>query len=248
MNDTARTASHIPSVLIINDDNDIYFDDDQSVGIFKSVFKNIGYNVTIEKSDKTSNSTWSKYDILVWSDGDDLTPIYNPKYKSMLVDYVVKGGHLIIESGHIASWIKQHGSLAIDREFRIKVLHATSDWVYSDVGNLTLSNQHPITTKPNALPKTIGFTPTNPSDDSGDADAVRILPNATGIYNWSYVAYGGNPVPENVSRISYGLITYDNDVDVNNGGQIIYYAFDIDDIDKPEIQQELIENSERWLR
>ena len=246
--DTAGTGT----VLIIDDDNDVYFGDDQSVDIFSTTFKDMGYDVTIERSDETSDSTWSDYDIVVWSCGDDLTPIYdrspNPEYKKMLVDYVTDGGHLILESGHIATWIKRFGDQAMDYELRKKVLHATTDWVYCDVGDLTLSTPHPIKTTPNALPDTIGFTPTNPGDDSGDADAVRILPNATGVYNWSSVAYMGNPVKESVARISYGLIAYDNDADVTNGGQIVYYAFDIDDIDNPDIQRELIENSENWLR
>ena len=246
--DTAGTGT----VLII-DDNDVHFRDDQSVDIFSTTFKDMGYDVTIEESDETSYSTWSDYDIVVWSCGDDLTPIYdrppNPEYKKMLVDYVTDGGHLILESGHIATWIKRFGDQAMDYELRKKVLHATTDWVYCDVGNLTVSApDHPVATTPNALPDTIGFTPTNPGDDSGDADAVRILPNATGVYNWSYVKYGGNPVKESVARISYGLIAYDNDADVTNGGQIIYYAFDIDDIDNNSTQRELIENSENWLR
>ena len=246
--DTAGTGT----VLIIDDDNDVHFGDDQSVDIFNTTFKDMGYDVTIEKSAETSDSTWSDYDIVVWSCGDDLTPIYdrppNPEYKKMLVDYVTDGGHLILESGHIATWIKRFGDQAMDYELRKKVLHATTDWVYCDVGNLTISTQHPIKTTPNALPDTIGFTPTNPGDDSGDADAVRILPNATGVYNWSSVACRGKPVKESVARISYGLIAYDNDADVTNGGQILYYAFDIDDIDDPDIQRELIKNSENWLR
>ena len=245
---TAIAADSAGAVLIINDDNDVYFEDDQSVGIFQSAFEGMGYDVKIEKSDETSYSTWSDYDIIVWSCGDDLTPAHYIEYREMLVDYVTEGGHLILESGHISAWNKRHGDRAIDYELREKVLHASTDWVYCDVGNLTLGTQHPITTTPNALPDTIGFTPTNPGDDSGDADAVRILPNATGVYNWSYVGYMGKPAKESVARISYGLIAYDNDADVANGGQIIYYAFDIDDIDNADIQRELIENSANWLR
>ena len=245
---TAIVADPAGAVLIINDDNDVYSEDDQSVDIFQSAFEDLGYAVKIERSDATSYSTWSDYDIVVWSCGDDLTPIYYLDYREMLLDYVTSGGHLIIESGHISSWNKRFGDQAIDYELREKVLHATTDWVYCDVGNLTLSTQHPITTTPNALPDTLGFTPTKPGDDSGDADAVRILPNATGVYNWSYVAYKGKPVKESIAGISYGLIAYDNDADVTNGGQVIYYAFDIDDIDNPDIQWILIENSANWLR
>jgi hypothetical protein len=198
------------SVLVIDDENPLYPEDDQSAEIFRSVFEDIGYNVTVEESDKTSYSTWGDYDIVVWSCGDDLTPIYDPEYKEMLVDYVTDGGHLLLESGYIASWINRYGSLAIDRELREKVLHAIKGWAYSDVGNLTISNaQHPIATTPNVLPETINFSPTNPGDDSGDANAVRILPDAVGIYSWSSVDYRDSPIPENIAGISYGLIAYE---------------------------------------
>jgi PKD repeat protein len=249
VNETPPDYTEPPAkaVLVIDDNKDVHFEDDQSVGIFQSAFEDIGYDVKIERSDETSNSTWSDYDIVVWSCGDDLIPLYYPDYREMLVDYVIDGGHLILESGHISAWNERFGDQAIDYELRKKVLHATTDWVYSAVGNLTLSTQHPITNTPNALPDTIGFTPTNPGDDSGDADAVRILPNATGVYNWSYVHYMGKPIKESAARISYGLIAYDNDADVTNGGQVIYYAFDIDDIDNPDIQRKLIENSAKWL-
>ena len=240
-------ASTGHSVLIIDDDDDINSSDDQSVGIFASVFKDNRYNVTIERSSATSNVTWSNYDIVIWSCGDDYSPVNDPQYKSMLVDHVARGGRLILESGYIASWINQHGNHAIDSEFRENVLHATSDWIYSDVRNMTLSAKHPVATAPNALPETIGFTPENPGDDSGDSDAVRILPDATGVYSWSYVAYMGKPVPKSISDVSFGLIAYDNDEILTNGGQEIYFSFDIDDIDSPDIQKKLIENSLNWL-
>ena len=198
------------SVLVIDDENYLGSDDNQSVGRFRSVFEDIGYTVTVEESDKTSYSTWGNYDIVVWSCGDDPTPIYDPAYKRMLIDYVTDGGHLLLESGYIASWINQHGDQVIDRELREKVLHAIKGWAYSDVGDLTFSTQHPIATTPNVLPKTINFSPTNPGDKSGDANAVRILPDAVGVYNWSSVAYGGSPISESVASISYSLIAYND--------------------------------------
>jgi PGF-CTERM protein len=245
---TAIATYPAGTVLIIDNDNDVYFEDDQSVSIFQSAFEDLGYAVKIERSDATSYSTWSDYDLVVWSCGDDMTPISCPEYKKMLVDYIKEGGHLILESGHIATWIKRFGDQAIDYELCKKVLHAKTDGVYCDVGNLTLSTQHPIKTTSNPLPDTIGFTPTNPGDDSGDADAVMILPNSVGVLNWSSVANMSNPVEERVAHISYGLIAYDNDADETNGGQIVYYAFDIDDIGNPDIQCKLIENTELWLK
>ncbi|MEA3281290.1 MAG: S8 family serine peptidase [Euryarchaeota archaeon] len=209
------------SVLVIDDENYLGSDDDQSADIFRSVFEAIEYTVTVEESDKTSYSTWGNYDIVVWSCGDDPTPIYSYGYKEMLVNYVADGGHLLLESGYIASWIKQHASQTIDYELREKVLHATNDWVYSDVGDLTFGTQHPIATTPNVLPKTLNFSPTNPGDDSGDADAVRILSDAVGIYNWSSVAYGGSPISESVASISYSLIAYNDTGGTGSGYDVL---------------------------
>ncbi len=198
------------NVLMIDDDDDSSSGDDQSVGIFTSVFEDLGYDVKIESSDETSYPTWSDYDIVVWSCGDDDKPIRDLRYKEMLVEYVTDGGHLILESGHIAAWIGGYGAQIIDRELREKVLHTQKKYVYSDVGDLKLCAGHSIATTPNVLPGTINFTPTNPGDDSGDADAVRILPDAMGVYNWSYVAYGNNPV----QVIASGLIAYEKGYDV----------------------------------
>jgi hypothetical protein len=250
-----RAALSKKSVLIIGDDNDYKFYDDQSVPTFTSAFKNMGYKVRIEKSDETIYLTWDGYDIVVWSCGDDYTPINDPKSRRMLIDYVTRGGRLLLESGNIAAFNKEFGGETIlNRDFSKKVLHATTDWVYHDVGNLKLKTMHPIATTPNILPDIIDFIPTEPGDDSGDANAVRILPDATGIYGWSHVAYNGNLVKESIASISFGLIAYDENLIDNitrrpsiKGSRIIYYAFDIDNIVDTDIQQKLIQNSENWL-
>lgn len=235
-----------PTVLIINDDNDIYFEDDQSVYTFLTAFKNMGYKVRIEESKDTSYSTWKKYDLIVWSCGDDYSPINDIKSMQKLTDYVAdKNARLLLESGNVAAWNKELGmGTIINRRLREKVLHSTTDWVYHDVGDLTLKTKHPIATTPNKLPEAIGFIPTNPGDYSGDANAVRISSDATGIYKWSHVAYEGKLVNDSVASNSYGLIASE----VKNGGRIVYYAFDIDDIDDLDIQQKLIQNTENWLR
>ena len=240
------------TVLIINGDNNLHYEDDQSVLTFMSAFQNMGDEVRVEQAKDTSYSTWSSYDIVVWSCGDDYSAINDIKSKQMLIDYVAQGGRLILEGGNIAGWIRETGGTNVDREFQEKVLHAERIcdeyrcWVYHDVGDLTLKlkTKHPIATAPNILPETIVFTPTEPGDKSGDANAVRILSDATGIYNWSYVAYEGKLINDSVASISYGLIAYESE----NGGRIVYYAFDIDDIDSPDIQQKLIQNSANWLK
>jgi len=233
-------------VLIINDDNDIYFGDDQSVPTFTSAFKDLGYDIKLEKASETVYTTWKRYDVVVWSCGDDYSAVNTTKYRQMLVEYIDKGGRILLESGNIAAWAKEFGGeTVLNRRFREKVLHSTGDWVYHDVGDLKLKNDHPIATTPNSLPETIDFTPTEPGDDSGDANAVRIQDDATGIYNWSSVAYDNMLLKDSIARNSYGLIAYESKEE--NGGRIVYFAFDIDDIDSPVIQQKLIQNSVDWL-
>jgi Matrixin len=234
------------SVLIINDDNDIYSGDDQSIPTFTSAFKDLGYDIKLEKSGETVYTTWKKYDVVVWSCGDDYSAVNTAKYRQMLVDYIDKGGCILLESGNVAAWAKEFGGeIVLNRMFRETVLHATGDWVYHDVGDLKLKNDHPIATTPNALPETIDFTPTKPGDDSGDANALRIQDDATGIYNWSSVAYDNILVRNSIAENSYGLIAYESDKE--NGGRIVYFAFDIDDIESPEIQNKLIQNCADWL-
>ncbi len=242
----ALAAAPRKSVLIINDDDSIYSDDSQSVAIFMSAFKALEYDVKLEKSEETTYTTWKNYDIVVWSCSDDYSAVSDDNYRKMLIEYVGSGGHLILESGNIAAWNKEEGVTTLERKFREQVLHATDDWVYHDVGDLKLKTKHPVATIPNILPETISFTPTDPGDESGDANAVRILSDAMGIFNWSYVAYDGNHRNDAVEDNSYGLIAYDGSGE--NGSRIIYYAFDIDDIADPDIQQKLIQNSENWLR
>lgn len=162
----------------------------------------------------------------------------------MFVDYISGGGRLLLESGNIAAWVQKKGVTTLDREFRETVLHATTDWVYHDVRDLILKTDHPTT--PNKLPDTIVFTPTSPGDNSGDVNAVRILPDATGIYNWSHIAYEGVSVNDRVASISYGLIAYESKKE--NGGQIVYFSFNINGINDSDIQRKLIQNSENWLR
>lgn len=233
-------------VLVVNDDNDIHFGDDQSTPTFISVIKDMGYDVKFEKANETIYTTWKRYNIVVWSCGDDYSVVNTTKYRQMLVEYVDKGGCLLLESGNVAAWAKEFGGeIFPNRMFREKVLHVTGDWVYHDVGDLILKNNHPIATTPNALPETIGFTPTNPGDNSGDANAVRILDDATGIYNWSSVAYENMLLNESIAEKSYGLMAYESKE--KNGGRIVYFAFDIDDIDNPVIARKLIQNSVNWL-
>ncbi|MCG2825194.1 MAG: choice-of-anchor J domain-containing protein, partial [Thermoplasmatales archaeon] len=170
----------------------------------------------------------------------DVTPLATTSYRDALEAYVNNGGRLIIEGGHIAKYVPADS-------FMSTVLHATTDFVYSDVGDMTFKTSHPVATTPNTLPATIGFTATNPGDTSGDADAVRCLSDAVGVYGWSDVRWGGSSVTPSVIEACNSIIAYDDDADVSNGGQIVFFAIDIDDIDSTDTQNQTINNSVTWI-
>jgi hypothetical protein len=58
--------------------------------------------------------------------------------------------------------------------------------------------------------------------------------------------YRLNSYKDSISKKSYGLIAYESKE--KNGGRIVYFAFDIDDIEDTDIQQKLIQNSVNWLQ
>ena len=235
------------TVLIIDDDNDINFADDQSIETFETALLALGYAVTIEEAPVTDDSTWPNYDFIVWSCGDDFIPVLDEQYKISLMDHVNGGGRLIIESGNVAYDLDTNARPSGDL-FRNTVLHATGDWIYSDVDDIELKDGgHPLVTTPNPLASTISFTETNPGDTSADADAVRCNADAVGVYGWSNLRWGGTPPIASVVAACNSIIAYDDDAVVSNGGQIVYFTFDIDDIDNENTQDELIENSINWV-
>ncbi len=250
----APVARGSMTALIIDDEYYIGNEDEYSAAVFEAVLLSMGYAVTIEESSDTDDSTWSSYDFMIWSCGNDPTPVYEDAYKLSVINYVDAGGLLIIESGNIASDLKRYSRTHGD-EFRATVLHATSDWAYSDIEDITLKTPHPVATTPNNLPETIPFTrsnsvdpePSYDADNNADADAVRILADAVGVHGWSDVKWGDLSVAPAVIAASNSIITYDDDANVDNGGQIVYFSIDIDDIDSTTTQDELIENAVTWV-
>ena len=97
------------SALIIDDNNSIHAGESQSLPIFMSAFKTLGYDVKLEKSNETIYTTWKGYDIVVWSCSDDYSAVNTTKYMQMLIEYVDKGGRILLESGNVAAWAEEYG-------------------------------------------------------------------------------------------------------------------------------------------
>ncbi|MCG2825047.1 MAG: clostripain-related cysteine peptidase, partial [Thermoplasmatales archaeon] len=236
-------SSQTMNVLLINDDNNVASADDFSIERFSTTLTNMGFTVSTEQSSVTNASLWMNYNFIVWSDGDDITPITKLEtdpptgntYRTWLTQYAFVGGRLIIEGGHIAF---KHNSIA---DFAKTVLHIIPGaYVYDEVDNLLKNATHPVATMPNIIPDTVTFT----YADTGDSDTARTTSDAVGVFKWSAIYYGGSPV----NIVGNGVVAYENNWDMAEGGQIVYFAIDIDDIGSITTQEQIIENSASWLR
>jgi len=234
------------NILVVNDDDGtrnigtkvepLYVkmeDFGKSASDFETIVTSLGYNVIIETSAETDPTTWPDYDLLVWSDGSDEFPLSVSHNRADLESYVTNGGKLLIEGGEIAyeaDWFAW-------TSFRANVLHVPSTgdiWDADNAGNLEMVfSTHPIATTPNPLPSAIDFTYV----DLGSSDAVNMQSgtDADVVIGWSN--YLSDP----------GVLAYDYDSDLTNGGQIVFYAFDVANISGATEKEDIIENTAAWL-
>ena len=250
------TVSTIPeqaSVLVIGDL--ISTKVNYSAALFEDVLTAAGYNVTLESASVTNPATWIGYDFLVWAASDDPSPInnYDESIASALVTYVNGGGRLIIEGGEVGV-VATTGDTSAWDAFMSDVLHIYDQW-FGDIGELleeldpdgdidaeltVEAPLHPVRTIPNALPDPILFTF---DIDYGTADWLATT-DGTVIYQW------GNYTSDkdvNYGDPLFGVMAYDDDGDVANGGQVVFMSFDIRDIDNSADEEDLIENVANWV-
>jgi len=185
----------------------------------------LGYDVTEETSAATDPGTWLDYDFVLWSDGDDTSPVSEAGYRTALEEYVAAGGKLLIEGGELAYDAASYPGYPT---FAANVLHV-SDWDHDSSGDLTVyDDAHPLTTWPNEL-GAIGFSYSNYGDqDAGDPTADALM-----VTNWS-------EYPENAS-----VIVYDDNPDPASG-QIVFFMFDYLAADAAG-RVELLENAVTYL-
>ena len=245
------TVSTIPkqvSVLVIGDVVSA------SATLFKNVLTAAGYTVTLQSASATNPATWTGYDFLVWAASDDRSPINNGKTltRDALVSYVNGGGRLIIEGGDVGYYANTSAGWGA---FMSDVLHMYNHW-FGDWGeellppggdrNAELTVEaplHPIRTIPNMLPDPIYFTFGTGTTDYGTADWLATT-DGTVVYQWGNYASDRDV---NYGDPLFGVMAYDDDGDVANGGQIVFMSFDIRDIDKLADKEDLIENAANWV-
>ena len=208
------------SVLLVDDGSG------QSASVFSEILASSGY--AVERFSPGEVPPSGQFDIVVYSLGDSPTPV--PAFHRELVDYVLAGGRLLIESGDLAY------TACIDRaallsDLRTCVLHING-W-HADLGDdlIIKSPTSYLATTPNLLEASLTFGGTSIES----ADVCYLDAESFALYTWTRYAYPG-------------VIFYDDDADETNGGQIVYMTFALPYLSDVQGQRtELVQNCLFWL-
>ncbi len=198
-------------------------DEPKAAAVIAQDLETLGYDVTTEKAASSDPATWKNYDVVVWSSGDNTSPVANAAYRSGLNAYAADLGKLLIEGGEIGY------DAAISPgypDFADTTLHIVS-WQNDSSGDLTVAiPAHPIASSPNALPATLDVDYVS----YGDADAVVPDVETEIVFEWSSYAGQG------------GVLVYDDTPDPGSS-QIVFYSFDYSNLTDAETRKDLLENT-----
>lgn len=230
------------NILILNDKDGRYdyfkFDDHGTViGIVSSISETrsadifaadlvaLGYDITQESAETSDPATWSAYDFLISSSGNDTSPISDSAYRAAIESYVAGGGKLLIEGGELG-WVSSESPGY--PTFMTNVLHI-ADWGHDSSGDVDVEDAgHALTTAPNVLGSMdVGYT------GYGDHDSNTAAGDAHVVCGWS-----------NYSGLS-SVQVYDDNDDPSTA-QIVYYSFNYEAADAAA-RLDLLENTVSFL-
>jgi len=183
----------------------------------------IGYDVTEETASTTDPLTWPDYDVVIWSSGNNTSPVSQSTWRTAMEDYVAAHHKLLIEGGETAYDAASYPGYP---SFATNVLHVI-DWEHDSSGSLTLNlPAHPIATTPNTLPATLPMTYAG----YGDQDACIPDGDTEIVYDWS--SYSGQG----------GILVYDDNPDPGSS-QIVFFSFNYAAVTDTVGRRELLENA-----
>lgn len=190
----------------------------------------IGFTATMEDAATSDPATWTSYDLVISSSGFNVNPVASATYRAALENYVANTDNkLLIEGGEVGYDAASSPSYPT---FATNVLH-TDDWDADNAGDLAVvSSQasHPVVSEPNTLPSFIAFD----YDDWASQDAMNTISGA-------YV------VIENQNNVGTAGVSIFDDNSNPASAQIIYFAFNYDDVSDPAIAGDLLENAVDYL-
>lgn len=200
----------------------------------------VGFVVDTASFSTHDTTSYSGYDIVVWSAGSKTGTMFNDASKRVaLISRSLAGGKIWIEGGEVGYAYRKSGtSTDLDPMFRRVVLH-DSLWL-SDVSSANLvvtAPSHPMFTTPYVITGPVPF----PSSGVGHRDAMRLIPgdaSATKLAGWSNYAVQGQDTA--------GIIVY-NPLPDPAVGQIVFDLFSFGAITDTLLAQKLIENTAEFL-
>jgi subtilisin-like proprotein convertase family protein len=185
--------------------------------------ENLGYTVTVEDVASTNPGTWTNYDALLVSSGNNTSPLTSTALRAALTAYKAAGGKLLIEGGEVAYSFQFN-----DAAFFQNVLHC-ADWNHDSAGNITVAvASHQLMNVPNVIHGPITLTYAG----YGDADGVVAATTAQMPARWSSYATEAS------------VICYDNNP-VPLGGQFVFFLFNYGAAGAGKV--ELLHNAVNWL-
>ncbi len=196
-----------------------------------------GYVVDVVPFASADSNAFPGYDVVTLASGPKTAAMFdNLATRTAIVNYTLAGGKTYVEGGEVG-WIYRYSSATSDKDpnFRRNVLHDSS-WV-SDVSTSILRKRipgHPIFNVPNYIPDSLAFN----ISTYGARDAMRIVPNQSGIFKLSgwYPTY-----PDTAGILAYSPT---NDPAVIRN---LTLHFSLSNLSNQEIAKKFIENSFNYL-
>ncbi len=186
------------------------------------------YTVDVLAASAAGPGSFAGYAALVYSAGDNASPLAYPALRQALLDWVQAGGRVFVEGGEVGyDALVWPGYL----DFAHDVLHASA-WRYDSGGALQVVPElanHPFLTQPHVLPAAIAVT----LSGYGDQDVVN--PYGGALVVMDTAAYDG----------SAGVLVYD-DNPAPQAGQVVYLACNAGALDAATGRQ-VVENGVAYL-
>jgi hypothetical protein len=188
----------------------------------------LGYDVTSVAAGSIDPAQWPLYDAVVWSSGRNQSPVASSSYRTALQDWVNGGGRLLIEGGEIGYDACSSPSYPT---FAAQVIHCTH-WYQDSSGDLKRNlSAHPLMTTPNSIPATAAH---DYGGDYGTEDGLAVASDAQSPMTWT-------------TGTGASMVAYDTDGAPENGGSIVFFAFEVAGVTDATTRDAMIENAVSWV-
>jgi len=188
-----------------------------------AALEEMGYSTTLQTTDGTDPSSWSLYDLVIVSCGDNAAVLPDAIFRDELRDFVLDDGRLLLEGGELGYETQTRPA------FANAVLHIL-DWNGDNSGDVIVSEaDHQVMSVPHEIvgPIICNYT------GWGDADRVQVAPDAAYPGAWSdYIGDGS-------------VVAYDANENPQ-GGNIVSFFFNYSALATGE-RELLLQNAVNWL-